>query len=226
MYVSLKLTSSPFHAAIYSLLLAVLSTALIVSRANAQVKSTNLQDPMFGLSYDYNKVHYEKITSDVSSVCSGYIHGSYWIFAHVRRATVDYYIVMGVDRHQDGDALGAALAIEGGKCFEEDSSRALSGAVPKMGFRPAPTQKRMLPGLDAPDVCDHGVFGGCHYILRSSEEEAILRALVNDGIERGARAWGYKFRNALCEPSREKVDEGMPVVRQEVQKYCAVQKSK
>ena len=110
--------------------------------------------------------------------------------------------------------------VSGGTCHGEDSKWMLSGLVPVGGY-PTPSPPVGLPGLGAPSVCDRGPTGDCHYLLRSAAEEALLRDLVRDALERGIRAWGsaVAFRKAVCRP--EVVgDDLYPVLNQEVSRFC------
>jgi hypothetical protein len=168
------------------------------SEANSGERTKNtraeLQDPMFGLSYNRTTVHYELMPESLRHICPNLEKGTYWIFAHASRKPIDYYLVMGVVPAQNGDSLGAALWVRGSKCDSEDSTWMLSGFVPAEGYA-SQIDTTELPGLKAPQVCDRGALGQCHYVLRSQEEEAILRELMRDGISRGIQAWG-KERNS------------------------------
>ncbi len=180
---------------------------------------TLLDEPMFGVSYDYTKVHYEPMPASMQHLCPDYRKGTFWTYAHVKRESVDYFVVMGVRPGQDGDSFGAAAAVEGSDCTEEDSKGMMSGFVPKGGYGSERTETS-LPGLGAPDVCDQ--MGNCHYVLRSAEEEGLLRALVRDGLARAVRAWGGadRFKKEACKPSILGGNSDTPVVQEELTKFC------
>ncbi len=191
-----------------------------------QAKRTQLQDPMFGISYSPSRVHYEPMPTLIRQICPGYEHGSFWVFAHLQRESLDYYVVMGIRPGQDGDPLGAALLIKDSKCYQEDSTRMLSGFVPEKGYGEE-ERELGLPGLNAPQICEHGPqfpygIGTCHYILRSPDEESVLRGLVSDALVRGARAFGdaAQFKKAVCVPSLREANSSMPIVQQELTKFC------
>ena len=101
----------------------------------------------------------------------------------------------------------------------------LSGFTPAEGYT-SQTETGELPGSDASSVCDAGANGQCHYMLRSAEEEAILRDLVRDGISRGMQAWGKeRFRKEACqEPELEERNSFTPIVLKELAKFCVDQK--
>jgi hypothetical protein len=79
-----------------------------------------------------------------------------------------------------------------------------------------------LPGLDETSICEQVAAGPCHYILRSAEEEAILRGLVRDGLARGVRAWGGpdRFKAEACQPSLLHGNMFKPIVYDELKKFC------
>jgi hypothetical protein len=177
---------------------------------------------MFGISYDYTKVHYEAMPASIRHVCPTFERGTYWTFAHTQRESGDYFVVMGVTPGQDGDSLGVAVVVQGSKCYEEDSTRMFSGFPPTGGYGQVSVLGK-LPGLDYPEVCDSGPLGACHYVLRSPEEESLLRELVRDAFARAARAWGDgdRFRNEVCKPSLLEANASTPVVQQELTRFCA-----
>jgi hypothetical protein len=177
-----------------------------------------LEDPVFGLSYDYTKVHYEPVPGSLRQVCPDFKEATFWAFAHVQRKTVDYFIVMGIRPGQDGDSLGAAIAVEGSKCTKEDSTWMLSGLIPKGGYGAQKSETTPLPGLKG-EVCNQGE---CYYVIKSAEEEALLRDLVRDGLTRAAKAWGglEQFKKEACRPATLQGNSNTPVVQLELTNFC------
>ena len=202
------------------ILLMLLVAAVIPYKVSGQGHVTDkhrLEDPVFGISYSYVKVHYEEMPIAIRQVCPEYNKGTFWTFAHVKRGSQDYFIVMGVRPGQDGDSFGAALVVEGSDCTVEDSNWMLSGFVPRSGFNPN-ARSGDLPGLGTPRLC---AVGECHYELRTTEEESLLRELVRDALSRGAKAWGdEQFRNVVCASSVQEANLSAPIVQQELQKFC------
>lgn len=184
-------------------------------------RRTQLEDPMFGISFSYTKVHYEQMPTSIRHICRTFEHGTYWIFAHLQRESGEYYVVMGERPGQDGDSFGAALLVTDSRCYLEDSTRMLSGFVPAGGYVDEGSARK-LPGLEAPQICDQGGLGGCHYVLQSPEEEGILRGLVGDALTRGALAWGgaERFKKEVCGLSLQRANSDTPLVQQEVSKFC------
>ena len=176
---------------------------------------------MFGISFKPDTVRYEPIPERIRELCPDFKRGQFWTFAMLQSGGSEYYVVLGVRPGQDGDSLGTALQIEGSKCQVEDSTWMLSGVIPGKGYsQPAPSAR--LPGLGAPEVCPHGQAGDCYYVLRSSAEEAILRGLVKDGIDRAIKAYGSQalFGTKACTPSQLSGSESTPVVLQELERFC------
>jgi hypothetical protein len=196
-------------------------TQLSFNTAHAQERAepTQLEDPVFGLSYDYTKVHYDPLPASIGSSCRDLVKGgTYWIFAHTQRKSGDYYVVMGLVPGQSGDSLGVALWVRHSECSDEDSLWMQSGFIPSEGYSSKPYSGE-LPGLNAQQLCDRGE---CHYLFRSQEEEAILRDLVRDGISRGLRAWGEdRFKKTACEASWLKDKNSYtPIVQRELLEFC------
>jgi hypothetical protein len=193
----------------------------VAAQKSGAVGRTQLTEPVFGITYDSTKVNYEPIPAVLRRTCRGYEVGRFWTFAHFEKEGRAYYVVQGVWPRQDGDSLGRVEEIDGSKCKGEDSTWMLSGFLPSTGYL---EHKPLagLPGLDANRICDQAVLGSCHYLLRSAAEEEVLRALVDDGIKRGIRAWGgdAPFKQAACISSVLKGNPSTPIVQQELERYC------
>jgi hypothetical protein len=177
---------------------------------------------MFGLVYNPAKVHYEPMPQEARKQCRDFQQGKYWTFAHFSKHSAEYFVVLGVVSGQDGDSFGTAIEINGPKCQEQESKWILSGVVPSGGYRENGTIAH-FPGMGAKQVCDKGPLGDCHYFLRSSSEEEILRGLVQDALTRGTHAWGSEaeFKKAVCSSSiMTDANSGYPLVQQELIKFC------
>jgi hypothetical protein len=199
----------------------VVTLWLMWGQVSGATRVTPLDDPIFGISYQSDKVRYELMPARIRQLCPDFKRGEFWTFAQFRSGTSEYFIVMGVRPGQDGDSLGAALQIDGSKCQAEDSTWMLSGTLPENGYS-YPATAAHLPGLGAPKACPHGPAGDCFYLLRSAAEEAILRGLVKDGIERAIKAYGNQalFGKKACAPSQLTGGESTPVVLQELKRFC------
>lgn len=203
--------------------LAVIAIAMGNAQQRSQPRPTRVEDPVFGIHFDYTKIHYEPLPLAVRRACEGYETGSFWTFAHAKKDGKDYYVTLGVRPDQDGDSLGVILEVEGATCDGEDSTWMFSGFVPSSGYGQN-KGSAVLPGLGAKSICDQGPLGSCHYLLRSAVEEEIIRALVADGIKRGVQAWGGEtpFKQVACVPHVLKGNPALPLVREAIQQYCGV----
>jgi len=183
------------------------------------VRSRIINDPVFGISYHEGEAHYDPVPSSILQLCRTSGPGQYWIYADVQRNGRDYLVVSGIPQHQDGDLFGSALQVANGHCDAEDSTWMLSGSIPPGGYADRQVSAG-LPGLKAPESCDN--FGNCRFTLRSHEEEEILRALLQDALERGIRAWGGESRFAAraCAPNLMLSNSSTPVLQSTLKKFC------
>lgn len=184
---------------------------------------TLVTEPIFGITYDYTKIHYDSIPPRVRKTCAGYEDGSFWTFAHFQKDRKDFYVVLGVQRGQNGDSLGSVNEIDGTRCQAEDSTWMLSGVIPAVAYSNDRTYVQ-LPGLNAKRVCDQGPLGSCHYVLRSDTEEKIIRGLVSDAIRRGIKAWGgeAQFKKAACVSTAAPDNSTTPIVTRMLGEFCGV----
>lgn len=180
-----------------------------------------MSDPMFGLQFDPAKVKYEPTPASVLARCFGPKPDFEWTFAHARKDGNEYFVVMVIPGSGEGDVFGSAISLKGTRCEVEPSNWMLSGFVPPRGYSRQREPAR-LPGLGAVSICEGLPVSGCHYVLGSAAEEALLRTLIRDGLERGVRAWGSDtaFRKAVCRPPFLVEQSGYPVVQQELSRFC------
>ena len=211
---------------ILSLIAILLLARFGCSRASGQEaaagRGQRLQDPMFGLVYESDKVNYDAMPAPIRRICPDFQEGTFWTYAHTQRGPTEYFVVMGVSPDQSGDSLGAALQVRDSKCQGGDSLQMLSAFVPSGGYGAGRTPPG-LPGEGAKRVCERIPFGPCHYVLRSAEEESILRELVKDALIRAERAWGGSglFKQQACKPSHLKEIPYMPIVQEELARFCS-----
>jgi hypothetical protein len=185
-----------------------------------------LEDPLFGIGYDPLVVHYDSVSASFLKVCPAVFEHEF-VYAHIKSGKSDYYIISGYSSDQDGDSFGHIALVNGNRCDTYDSKNAFSGVPPENGYKENEIIER-IPGKDASWVRDpgeSGVQGNFHYILRSAHEEAIIRALVQDGFLRGIRAYGSadKFRKLACSPEQIKALSYFPnvVEEQELKSICS-----
>jgi len=195
---------------------------LAMSQQNSRPRTGQvlLDDPVFGISYDPSLNQYERVPASLDKKC--HLGGGHWIYAHASRKDSEYFVVMGYGPRQEGDSFGNSIWIKGAECRMDESNWALSGIPPEGGYRNAQTSE-VLPGLDAPKVCENRPREEyCRYILRSHDEEAVLRSLVEDGIQRAVKAFGKaQFRKKECSAEALSKQSDYPIVQMELRRFCA-----
>jgi hypothetical protein len=103
-----------------------------------------------------------------------------------------------------------------------ESNWTRSGVPPAGGYQNTKLTEG-LPGMNAPEVCeDRPRYPLCRYVLRSAAEEALLRGLVQDGIERAVRAFGRdQFKKKACSSETFSEQSDYPIVQMELRRFCA-----
>jgi len=191
---------------------AISSTCFVLPAAPASAQTAFIE-PVFGLLVEPGKASYLPLAPDIAKKCS-LAGAKYLVFAHIKDAGGDAYILHDVD---GGTGIGARVSPAG--CTTAESSWMLSG-VPKAPYAAAPPAPA-LPGDKADKVCQGGV---CHYVLRSTAEEQLLKALLNDAVLKGQLA--YKgpaaFKAKACELSVIRNAEDYPAVRQRLGMLCGM----
>jgi len=179
-----------------------------------------LNEPIFGLTYRTSPIRYEKIPSWINKKChlGGYELSDY---AHASREGSEYFIVMDSSGQED-DPLGNSIWLKGAVCIADELKWTLSGVPPLRGYR-GDQFTEGPPGWKAPEVCENQPTGSfCHYVLRSPAEEAVLRSLVQDGIQRAVKAFGKsQFRKKECSAEVIAQESDYPIVQQELRKFCS-----
>lgn len=191
---------------------AISSITFALPAAPAWAQSAFIE-PVFGLLVEPGKANYLPVAPDIAKKC-GLAGSKYLVFAHVKDAGGDAYILLDVD-----SAAGIAARVAPTGCTTAESSWVLSG-LPKAPYgaaQPAPA----LPGDKAEKVCQGGI---CRYSLRSAAEEQLLKALLNDAVVKGQLA--YKgpaaFKAKACELSVIRNAEDYPAVRQRLGTLCGM----
>ena len=200
-------------------LLSLANCVLAKQGTTSDLGGVVLEDPIFGFDYQPEHIHYEAVPVDIRSLCrlSG---GTYWIHAKFTQGSADFYVIIGWRPDQDSDSFGTAVRIDGNKCEMDGSANIFSGFLPDAGYS-ANDVTSPLPGNGAPLVAEDKK-GNYHYVIRSKNEEAVLRGLVRDATSRGEQAWGaIAFRQKVC-PYDGTFDKHAPIIGDERRKYCGV----
>lgn len=160
------------------LCLAFCTTVALVAQAQEP-----MTDPFFGISYDPGSVKFEQAPAAVNNACSQIHNERTWVFAHLKKENVEYFIVSGLARvcpdgpgHCDlaPNITGTIVALHGSKCSTEAAD----------GFY----WRKDDPLWDLP--------------------EAALDGMARDAVQRYAAAFGGKknFMDHLSPKVREHSD--------------------
>jgi len=206
------------------------SLTLAGTIAMAAQSRTAMYDPLFYITYDPHRIHFELAPPVIGQLCGADLRTrKLWVYAKWITKDADYYIVSGfIVNHPDGpgkgdispDPDGIAVAIRGTKCVAEDALWVMSGEAESDQKAALPeTFPEALPGDGAPAVCERGG-NKCHYLIRSREARAILDGLASDALGRFSRAFGGKteFLNAY-DRSTHNPDFIVPVIRSHIEEY-------
>jgi hypothetical protein len=117
-------------------LLLIVSVFLSSTGVMAQPQQT-MDDPLFGIEYDPQSVHFEEVPQSIHLLCPGLRDRKLWIYARWDTTDVQYFIVSGFMKFQpDGPgragtepAFGTAVSLRGGKCTEDQSEYFLRGEI-------------------------------------------------------------------------------------------------
>jgi hypothetical protein len=177
--------------------LVILNTSIVT----AQSMHSQLIDPFFLIDYDPNKVHFDPMPKTISNRCRD-MHDHYvraWVYAHLKTADAEYFIVDGYIQIPSKDDPGASSAApeEGyGFFIELGTSKCAVDPTPAVFFRAAnlgrgPTQRTI------------------------TISESALNAIAVDLIQRYAKAFGGKkaFLERISQQAREELP---PVLRKQL----------
>lgn len=206
-----------------------LSTSLILVGSMTAVAQSRhpMFDPLFAISYDPQRVHFDLAPASISESCKDLRGRKLWVYAEWNSDETKYFIVSGfIVNHPDGpgkgdispDEDGVAVALRGSQCTIDDAAWTMSGQVDNAQKTKLPDAfQESLPGHGAPRICDK--YGTCHYAVRSRQAEAILRGLASDALERFSKAFGGKqaFLNLLQKSGSH--PDLSPVLRSRLDEY-------
>jgi len=185
-------------------------------------------DPLFGITYDLNRIHFERAPASIGQLCSDLRGRKLWVYAEWSIDKTKYFIVSGyIVNHPDGpgkgdispDEDGVAVALQGSQCTTDGADWTMSGEIDANRKEKLPDAfPEELPGHRAPRICDK--YGTCHYAVRSRQAEAILEGLASDALERFSKAFGGKqaFLSAFQQSVRHP-DLVEPVLRSRLDEY-------
>ena len=213
-----------FRSNIFLEIVVVIFCITQTTYAVTKTRHLQLSDPVFGIKYNPDIIHFDIVPNDVKNICGGYNNRNWSLYSHFEFDDSNYYIVMGWDSYPLGDSFGTAVWIKNNKCREVESSWILTGVPEKSGYRKN-IGNDTLPGIDepTPEVCNSDPYARCNYQIKSQSAENILTGIVRDAIERGIKAFGGKgnFKKKVC--TNINMNISYPIVHEELLKFCSIQ---
>ncbi len=102
---------------------------ILVSIPAASESRHMMDDPLFGIRYDPQKVHFERVPSSLLKRCPG-LTGQYvvaWVYGHLKTTDSEYYLISGFRQYRDqvtgvpagiapDETDGLAVALRGSRC--------------------------------------------------------------------------------------------------------------
>jgi len=67
-----------------------------------------MSDPLFGITYDAQRVYFEKLSASLSTICSK-LRGRYvkaWVYGHFKTPEYEYFLVSGLMEYQEDKPVG------------------------------------------------------------------------------------------------------------------------
>jgi hypothetical protein len=85
------------------------ATGIVVSEPG---RSTEMTDPVFGITYDTRTVHFEEVPARVANLCRRLREERFWIYAYVKTTRSEYLVVSSIRSR----VSGGAVLIDGSAC--------------------------------------------------------------------------------------------------------------
>ncbi|HEY6464614.1 MAG TPA: hypothetical protein VIY69_01400 [Candidatus Acidoferrales bacterium] len=96
---------------------------LLLSACSVASAQSKRFDPFFWIDYDPSKIHFEVMPATLPKQCAD-LRNRYtraWVYAHVKTADTEYYILYGDIHGYPEDDNGVTVAIRGSKCLTDDT---------------------------------------------------------------------------------------------------------
>lgn len=98
--------------------------------AESQQGRTTMSDPVFGMVYDVNKVHFEQAPLRISQVCRDLRGEKPWVYAEWKQDDIEYFVLSS----RRSEVSGESAVIRGNECAVGLPEWVLSGNDPR--YRP------------------------------------------------------------------------------------------
>jgi hypothetical protein len=141
-------------AMLYPWLLSVGLLLLSISSGEARAAQKML-DPLFGIPYNPQQVHFDLAPEEISKLCPDYRGKRMWVYAHAQKGDTENFIVSFFTKfYPDGDGPasiapdpGTAIALHGRECRDDQSQWVMLGKVNPANSKPIVVDDAILDGL-------------------------------------------------------------------------------
>jgi hypothetical protein len=156
-----------------------------------------MTDPLFGISYDRQRVHFERMPPLLEKNCTR-LHGRYvaaWAYGHFKTADSEYFLVSGLMESQEDEPRGArtiapdeggglVVALQGSKCLVDQAEYFLMQATnPAKKATPIMVPREVLTGILQDAFKKYVIaFGGKQEFLKHVKPNALL-PVVREQLE-------------------------------------------
>lgn len=146
-----------------------------------------MSDPLFGILYNPQRVHFEKMPTDLTSRCPQ-LRGRYvaaWVYGHLKTSDSEYFLISGLMQFHDeetGRATSIAPEEDGGLIVAINGSQCRVDLDEYFFPQEINTAKKATPITASPAVVDgilHDAFQ--KYVAAFGSKQAFLK-LVKPGV--------------------------------------------
>jgi hypothetical protein len=177
----------------------LMGAVVVLSSMEALAQSPQLMsDPLFGILYDPQKVHFDKIPPLLVDKCPAlrerYVAA--WVYGHLKTADTDYFLISGLMEFredkpggsrtiapEEGD--GVAVALRDSKCLVDQADYFLTQDInPAKHATPITAPEAVLNGILADAFRKYvAAFGGKQDFLKHVKPDAIATPIVRKQLE-------------------------------------------
>jgi hypothetical protein len=152
----------------------VSSCLLIITISVVQAQPRSLMgDPVFGMTYDTRKVHFENAPAKISQLCRDLSGETFWLYAYYKTPDAEYFVLS----NSTSEVSGVGLVLRGTHCTEGLPDWILSGNAKYHPFnedQPVVFNDPILHGL-ASDLLRRysSAFGGKKYFIDAVKKSGL-----------------------------------------------------
>jgi hypothetical protein len=115
--------------------------ALLVCNPSQTKSQQTIADPIFGITYDPQRVHFDAAPASIVALCRGLQSKKLWVYARWGASDTQYFVVSETD-------FGIAVALHAGRCTEDQSEYFLRKEInTAKGATPIEASDSVLEGI-------------------------------------------------------------------------------